>query len=202
MANTNRPFGLRPVRYLNGAPYNGQVTSYYVPSTDNTALFIGDPVTLVGTGNVAAFMEYPIGTLPTCTIATAGTTNLVVGSVVGVLPITRESTPYRAASVEQIVFVADDPNLIFQIQDDGGGTLAASTVGLNAVLIAGTGSTVTSYSAWALDGGTSSAPATTVGFQLKILGVSNLTGNDVTSDYAVWDVLINQHSFGKNVVGV
>ena len=44
MANATNLFGLRPVRYFNGTPWNGQARHYYIPSTDSTALFIGDPV--------------------------------------------------------------------------------------------------------------------------------------------------------------
>ena len=44
MANTDSPFGLRPIRHRNGAAYNGAANPYYINSTYATALFIGDPV--------------------------------------------------------------------------------------------------------------------------------------------------------------
>ena len=53
MANSNSPFGLKPVRYRSGATYNGKVTPYYIPSSYGTALFIGDPVVKTGTSNTA-----------------------------------------------------------------------------------------------------------------------------------------------------
>ena len=46
MANANKPFGLKPVSYLNGSPYNGQARLYSVASGNATALYVGDPVTL------------------------------------------------------------------------------------------------------------------------------------------------------------
>ena len=47
MANTSIARGLIPVRYRSGAPYNGGYNTYYIPSTNSTALFIGDPVIAV-----------------------------------------------------------------------------------------------------------------------------------------------------------
>jgi hypothetical protein len=44
MANSNAPTGLTPVRYASGAPYNGAANVYFVPASDSTALYIGDPV--------------------------------------------------------------------------------------------------------------------------------------------------------------
>ena len=51
MANSNAPFGLAPVEYLSGAPWNGQVRRYCIPSTDGTAYAIGDPVVLAGSAD-------------------------------------------------------------------------------------------------------------------------------------------------------
>ena len=205
MANTNRPFGLRPVRYLNGTPWNGQARAYYVPSSYAVALYVGDPVTLTGTGNAAAFAGYPIGTLATAQIALAGdvsdVTKLVLGSIVAVLPSTQASPVYKPASVEAIIMVADDPNLIFQLQDDGGGSPAVTWIGSNANLISGSGNTYTGQSGWAMDGGTSDGPDGDASNQLFILAASNIPGNDPTSDYAVWDVRINQHCLHPNALG-
>jgi hypothetical protein len=83
MANTNAPFGLRPVRYLNGAPWNGQVSRYLIPATDGTAYFIGDPVTLAGdAGASGSFVNgVPTGGMPTVSIGIAGAT--CIGAIVG-----------------------------------------------------------------------------------------------------------------------
>jgi len=199
MANTQNAFGLRPVKYRNGSPWNGQLTPYYVRSDDATALFIGDPVDIIGEANQSEYLGFPAGTLSAVTRATVGdvpgTGSYIVGVVCGVLPVTSESTTYRAASTERVVMVCDDPNVVFQIQDDGGGSLDYDTIGLNAVLIAGTGSTVTGLSGFALDGGTTDPPAADASNQLLILGMSNISGNTIGSDYAIWDVIINQHRY-------
>jgi len=49
MANANRPTGLKPISYLNGAPYTGQARLYSVASGNATSMYIGDPVTRSGT---------------------------------------------------------------------------------------------------------------------------------------------------------
>ena len=53
MANANKPMGLSPHSYLNGATWNGQARAYYIASTDPNAFAIGDPVTLAGSGDAA-----------------------------------------------------------------------------------------------------------------------------------------------------
>ena len=50
MANTDAAFGLRPVRHLNGNPYNGAYNEYPIPSGYSTDLLPGDPVKLVAAG--------------------------------------------------------------------------------------------------------------------------------------------------------
>ena len=206
MANTNRPFGLRP-KYPSGASeWNGKGRPYYVPSTYATNLFIGDPVIWTGTSNTTLVRvidgEFVIGSMPEVNIATVGSGNKITGVIVGFMPTSRESNIYGAASTERVALVCDDARMVYEIQDDGGGALAAVTVGLDAVLIAGTGSTVTGQSAYALDGGTTTAPAANAAYQLKIIGAANYPSNDATSDYAIWNVLINIPSFAHGVAGV
>lgn len=198
MANTDAPFGLRPVRYLNGVCWNGQARPYYVPSSDSTALFKGDPVVIVGDSNdnevTVIGGKFAPGTLSEVTRATAGDGNYITGVVVGVAPTTDESLTYRAASTERVVWVADDPNIVFHMQDDGGGTPSADWVGWNANLIAGTGSTATGISGFELDGGTSDGPANDASNQLFILNLANVEDNEI-GDNAIWEVTINMHTY-------
>jgi len=51
MPNVSRINGFKPVKHVNGSPYNGQANIYFVPATDGTALFVGDPVKLAADGN-------------------------------------------------------------------------------------------------------------------------------------------------------
>lgn len=177
MANPNSPYGLRPVRERDGSPYSGAANTYYVPASDGTALFIGDPVILAGSADTA-------GTAPTVTRATAGATNRITGVVVGFQP-SPAFVPYgyRPASTAMYVLVADDPYIEYAIQADADG-IAADQVGLNANLTAGSGSTATKRSGFILDGTT---PADDVTYQLRILGLEPQINNEVGA-YA--DVLV------------
>ena len=191
MANSNAPSGLRPVRLRSGAPYNGAARRYYVASSDGTALYIGDPVIFSGTADadgVAGVVR-----------ATAAGGAYVLGSVVAVEADTRDSLTYRAASTSRYVYVCDDPEMLFEIQEDAvGGALAVTDVGLNADLIIGSGSTTTGLSGAQLD---TSTKATTATLQLKILGFSQRIDNEVGVANAKVLVSINLHAL-RNTTGV
>lgn len=190
MPNANAPAGLRPVRHRNGAPYNGAATRYAVAAADATALFIGDPVILAGSADADG--------VATVVRATAAGGAFMLGPVVSVEPETRDSLPYRAASTARYVYVADDPDLVFEIQEDAvGGALAAADVGLNADLVAGTGSTITGLSGFQLD---TSTKATTATLQLRILGFSQRVDNEIGANAKVL-VTINLHSL-RNTTGI
>ena len=191
MANSNTPFGLRPVRHRNGAPYNGAATRYYVPASDSTALCLGDPVIIAGSADADG--------VATVTRATAAGGNYLLGAVVSVEPVTRDSTVYREASTARYVWVADDPDIVFEIQEDGvGGALAAANVGQNVDLVAAAGSTVTGFSGFMAD---SSTAATTNPLQLRILGFSQKIGNEPGSANAKMEVAINLHTL-RNLTGI
>jgi hypothetical protein len=191
MANADTPFGLRPVRYLSGAPYNGAVNHYSTASGDGTAIFIGDPVTLSGTSQTINGLVY-------ADVDQAATGNIIAGVVVGVLPTNRESTIYRAASTQRILLVADDPNLVFEIQEVSGGTaLAANDIGLNADFVVGTGNTANGMSGVELNNATEAATAT---LDLLITGFVNRADNEI-GEHAKWLVRIGRHQFANQVIG-
>lgn len=201
MANSNAPFGLRPVRYLNGAPWNGQVSRYLLPSTDSTAMFIGDPVTLAGSAGADGSYVNGIPTtgMPTISIGLAGAK--ILGSIVGfeVNPSGLDAV-HRAASVARVALVVDDPMVVFHIQEANSGTaIAAADVGLNANFVSGTGSTVTGYSGYTLDNTTE---LTTVGLNLKILRLAPIETNEAYAVAQIWEVLINDHLFKQGTTGL
>lgn len=189
MANGNAPAGLKPVRHRNGAPYNGAANLYFVPATDSTAVFIGDAVKSAGSADAATGV-------PTVAQAAAGDT--LRGVVVGVVPDTAQSTIYRVASTARYLLVADDPDLEFEIQEDAvGGALALDSVGLNADLVVGSGSTATGRSGMQLD--TSDVKTATA--QLRILGFVQRADNEFASANAKVRVMINEHEL-KATTGV
>jgi hypothetical protein len=189
MANSDVAKGLSPVRYLSGAPYNGAKNDYFVPATDTTAIYIGDMVKLAGSADTDGV----------ATVGIASSTNAVVGVVVGVRPVDRSSKIYREASVARYVEVADDPNLVFEIQEVSGGTaLTAAAVGLNANFTGASGSTVTGFSTMELD---NSTEATTATLDFQLLGLAQRTDN-AFGEHAKWEVRLNNHQFVDGTTGV
>jgi hypothetical protein len=200
MANRDAPFGLRPVRYKNGSPWNGAFRHYYVPAGDATAIFIGDAVAIVGDSNDNEIFGNPPGSLSEVTRVTVGDGNVIAGVVVGVAPVTAESLKYRAASTERVLYVVDDPNVIFEIQCDG--TITADSIGLNAVLIAThSGSTTTGLSGLELDT-TSDVPAADASNQLYIVGLAKKQDNELLTANPIVEVLINQAQMDTPSLGI
>lgn len=205
MANQDAPFGLRPVMHRSGAPYNGATNAYYIPASYGTALFIGDPVVKTGTANTAG-VTLPgagfadIGTLPEINKATAGDGNAITGVIVGFSPdpsgLDRTHNP---ASTERVAFVCDDPDVMFEIQPDG--ALAATQVGLNAVLIyTHSGSTTTGLSGAELDT-SSDVPAADASNQLTIQRLVNRTDNEAGANVVAL-VKINNHTEAHGAIGI
>jgi hypothetical protein len=80
MANANTPFGFKPVQNAGQLrPMSGGIETFYVPSTDGTALFIGDPVIKAGSADANG-----VATVTRSTAAGA-----ISGVVVGFLPDSR-----------------------------------------------------------------------------------------------------------------
>lgn len=190
MPNANSAFGLRPVRYLGGAPYNGACNTYIAPASLATNLFIGDPVVINGTSSAGTIG----GAYPQIGAATAGATNQITGVIVGFEPNPSVvSLGYGLASTLRRVYVCDDPTVLFEVQEDSvGGNIALASVGLNANLIAGTGSTILKRSGWLLDSSTVAADAT---FQVTVRSFVDRPDNDVAVDaFAKALVSINIHT--------
>lgn len=194
MANADTPFGLRPVRYLSGAPYNGAANKYYIPATDtDSAAYIGTVVKLTGTADADGIAVVT---------ANVATTNPVVGVVVGVVPVTADSAIYRVNSTARYVWVADDPNLLFEVQEDSaGGALAATAVGATCQLVGfKSGSAVTGLSAIELDSSEISE-TTDADDYVRIIGLVQRPDNAIGTN-AKWLVRLNNHQYINAAVGV
>lgn len=203
MANVDRPQGLVPVKMITGAPWNGQVTTYVFDAATAGATFIGDPVKLVNTGSDSAGETvYGRDTegLAHVVVGTAGAA--ILGVVVGFSPNQDNLMQrHRPTTQARLVYVVDDPNVVFEIQEVSGGTaLTAADVGLNASIIVGSGDTTTGISAVELD---NSTEATTATLELRILGMSPRPDNAI-GEHCKWLVKINNHQLGSStgVAGV
>lgn|SRR6185295_2816547 len=193
MANPNIANGLVPIGTIQGNPYNGAFHVYSVPASDGTLIGIGDLVKINGTGQTIGDAVYQ-------DVIRAAQGDVFCGVVTSVLPATRDSTIYREASTQRLVCVADDPDLLFEIQEVSGGTqIAVNDIGLNANILVANASTTTGLSGTMLDNAT--PPATTNTFDLKIFGFSNKPNNAVGAN-AKWIVRINRHLFVNQLAGV
>lgn len=210
MANANVARGLIPARHFDGSVWNGSANIYFVPSSYATALYLGDPVDIVSGSNDA-------NGLPAVQLASSGSP--VVGSVVGIVSggggpgvsnytvaVTRDLAIYHPASTAQYILVADDPTLLFQIQDDASTQAVAPKLwaGKNANLVSGSGSTVTGYSGWQLQ---ASSVATTNTLDLRIMRPLDTPDNAIgatanTSMNAKWLVMLNNRRFWNQIAGV
>lgn len=200
MANVSSISGLSPVGYLNGAPWNAQGRRYCIPSTDGNAYAIGDPLAYAGSADANG--------VATVILATAGTGNAVLGSLLGMGGRTYGGPSVDTANLETTIIpatktrayyvtVADDPNTIFEIEEESTGTaLAAADVGLNANLVAGTNNGY--VSGWMLD---RTGAAVTATLQVRLLGLAQ-RANNAFGDYAKWWVIINNHSYRIGQVGI
>lgn len=193
MANTDNAFGLKPVQHRNGAPYNGAFRLYSTSATaDATAIYIGDPVILSGTSQTINGKIYS-------DVDQAATGDVMTGVVIGVMPVTQDSLRYRAASTQRLLMVADDPDLIFEIQEVTGGTaLTANDAGLNANFVVAAGSTVTGLSGVELNNATEAVTNT---LDLHIVGPVAREDNAI-GEHCKWLVTINRHQFANQIAGI
>lgn len=192
MANPDTPNGLRPVRYQDGSPYNGAHNLYYVPSTYATAIFIGDVVTHAGDAGPAGTYVSGVDVegMPIVNLYAVG--DDMMGVVVGFLPNpTALQTNHKPASTAAILMVADDPMLIFEVQEDSvGAVFAATDVGRNVdILAAIAGNTTTGTSIQELDSSVTSV-TTTAGFRILRLAPRP---NNVIGTNARWEVMPIEH---------
>ena len=205
MANPTYNVGLKPVNSRDGRPWDGPVSRYHIPASYATNVFIGDAVVKTGTSNAAVVEtcagKYAIGSLPDVNRVTVGDGNAITGVVIGFDPIpTALGRKYGVASTARVALVVDDPKARFHIRDDGAAALAITSVGLNAVLIEGTGNTTTGISGLKLDTN-SDVPAADASNQLTILRLADIHDN-VIGVNAVWEVSINQHTESDGALGI
>ncbi len=193
MANSNSPFGLRPAKGANGQVVTGAPRLYSHASGDATALYIGDLVKLAGTAQT-------INGVTTPDVVRAATGDVILGVVVGINPTSRDTLGYGAALTAYTLFVDDDPNSLFEVQDVSTGTaLTVNDVGLNANFVVAAGSTYTNQSGTTLDNTTE---ATNNTLDLKLVEVVNRADVDNTSSPLRFLVRINRHQFSNQVAGV
>ena len=172
MPSTASPYGLRPVKRIDGLPYAGAVSHYLIdPAGEGTNIFNGQVVIIGADGYIA---------ISTATGADL-TTNNLGGSSIGALGVF-VGCSYVNAQGQQIysqyypsgttgvcvAYVVDDPMVVFQAQASA--TMDLNDLGFNTFFAAvqgtNTGSTRTGNSTSALDptGQAAAAAFAIVGF--------------------------------------
>lgn len=200
MATTAAPYGLRPVKRVDGMPYSGATEEFLIdPAGEATNIFNGQVVIVGADGYIA---------ISTATGADITTNNLggsgvgAIGVFVGCSYINAQgqyiNSQYYPSGTTGVVkaYVVTDPNVVFQGQLDGSG--AQTVLGTNtffaAVQSTSTGSTSTGNSTSALE-----STVVTTAAAFRIVGFASTPGDSYT------DVLVkfnpSAHSY-MNAVGL
>lgn len=204
MANVVAPFGLRIARTGNQAAFNGQLTTYWIPSTDGSAYYVGDIVKSLANAD---------GNGVPGVIKITNGTDTPRGFIVGVLPtvlggnsmqgtnldLTQVSIP-ASKTRDYYVLLCDDPDVIFEVQGDSTGTnQVAANANKNANLTVAAPSTATfPLSATVIN---SSTIATTSTFIIRLMGLAQFPGNGFGAN-ATWNARFNEHELAGNTAGI
>ena len=190
MAATATPYGMIPVKRVDGLPYAGALRKYVIASGYNTNIFFGDVVALVAAGTV----EKDTGT------ATATPIGIFMGTSYTDATqgfINRQMWPANQVASDALAFVCDDPTVLFKIQANG--SMVQGTVGANFALVQNAGNTLNGNSANALAAG---AGATTATLPLRMVdfwqGPESAVGDAFTDVLVKWNA---GHQLG-NTTGV
>ena len=187
MANQLEKFGLRPYRKLDGTPLVGAQNRYTIKPGYGTAIYQGDLVIPVSTGNIERH--------------SAGNAAAVVGVFNGVFdndPTTQKPTykNYYPGGVtptqgDITAFVVDDPDAVFLMDADQ--SFVRADLFKNYSVTNATGVTQTGISQVQLD---VSASGTATTFAVQAIDISQDPDNsDVTVSNANILVRINNHFF-------
>lgn len=197
MANANTPFGFSPIIYGTSGVNNQQVRTYYIPSTDTNAYYVGDVVKTTNGGDAQG--------IPAVTKCSSG--NTPRGVIVGVLPVTSNPSIQgtnldlttinipASKSRDYYVVVNDDPDQVFVIQGDST-TFATTDLNKNASYTVTAPSLSTQLSATVLTGTTTSSSGV-----LKIIGTEQLVNNTI-GQYVRFMIQFNQHEMNRPSAGI
>lgn len=184
MANSNTPFGFRPVGNLNGSPYNGALIKVAFEDENATAMFIGDLVCLEGSADTEGN--------PTVHQSADEDTDHF-GVIVAFEPDrTNLERKHRLASTTRTGYVAPaTQGALFVVQANG--TIAATDIGNVADILVGSGNTTN---------GLSSMEITNVGQgNLHLMALYPSPDNEFGANAKVI-VRINENAFGGDGTGV
>lgn len=201
MPNLNAPRGFVPVRYLNGAAWNGATNLYFIPQADGSVYSPGDAVKSAAGGDAngvpaiakAAGTDTLRGIITNILVAAPNNPSLV-GSTLDLTTLQAPATKAKG----YYALVVDDPAVLFELQDDGLNALTATSCNKNASFTVANPSSPQQNSASVLNTG---SVATTQALNLRIVGLAPRDDNAFGVN-AKWLVKINQHELEGNTAGV
>ena len=192
MSATAAPFGLRPVGNLGGT-YNGSFRQYPILSSESTRICFGDLVKLTDAGTTTTIQKdtgttaaTPIGIFMGCRY-----TDLSTGQ-------TQFTQVWSgAAHTNGMVYVMDDPNVLFEIQADG--SVNDDDIAANAALVQGTSNLTLGISRVSLD---ISTAATTAALPIRIVDFrGGFDGDEKGTSFPIMVCKFNTgHQLGIGVV--
>lgn len=198
MATTAAPYGLRPIKRVDGMPYAGATDTFLIdPAGYNTNIFYGSVVIVNANGYL---------NISTATGADITTNNLggngvgAIGVFVGCEYVNAQgqviNSQYYPANTTGVVKakVVTDPMVIFQAQLDGSGgqTVLGTNTFFAAVQSTSTGSTQTGNSTSALDATVQAGAAA-----FRIVGFASTPGDAYTDVFVKFNP--DAHSYLNNV---
>lgn len=201
MANLVAPRGFVPSRYLNGNAWNGALNLYHIPASDGSQFNVGDAVKSAANADANGIPD----------VAKAAGTDTVRGVVMGVLTATPGNPSLIGTNLDltiqnipatktrdYYVLVADDPSILFEIQDDGLAALTATSANKNASFTVANPTSPQQNSASVLS---TASVATTQALNLRIIGLVQRPDNAFGVN-AKWLIKFNQHELNGNTAGV
>jgi len=203
MSATAAPFGLKPVKRVDGQPFTGARREYLIDPAGHAAnIFNGSVVSVNSSGYLALVTTVGSAAAP----FPAGTVGVFVGcEYVNSLGYLVHSQYYPGGTVAPTgtkikAYVVDDPMMLFRVQCEG--SLAQTALGQNAYLAnaqsTSTGSTMTGNSNVALD----STTEVTANAAFRIVEFVDDTRNAVGDSFTEVLVKFNPIHAMTNATGI
>lgn len=198
MATTAAPYGLKPVKRVDGLPYAGATEEFLIdPAGYNTNIFNGSVVII----NASGYLNISTATGADLTTNNLGGNSVgAIGVFVGCEYVNAQGqvihSQYYPANTTGVVKakVVTDPNVIFQGQLDGSGaqTVLGTNTFMAAVQSTSTGSTQTGNSTSALE-----STVVTTAAAFRIVGFASTPGDSYTDVFVKFNP--GAHSYTQAV---
>ena len=185
--NTNAPQGLKPVRYMDGTAYTGKTNRYEIAGSYATAIGKNDPVAVLADGTIG------IGVAGSQCRGVLQEVEFTNSSGVFTKQPNWPAAQAIKTGTKAYAFVADDPALLFDVQETDGSSAAGTPLALadrnlNINFAIGAPNTL-GVSTTSISNTTEAVTAT---LNMKIVNLSDYPGNAL-GNFANWLVTWNTH---------